>query len=484
MLYLLIENLTWTYIEMKFLLFRAGDQKTNEIQLANPPLSHPPLGLLYLGAILEQEGHKVEIIDCYAEKISREKLENYLQSSDAVGMNVHGDDYIASANISKMIKEIEPDIPLIIGGPNCTFCKERALNDISHADVSVIGEGEHVILDLVKYLQGKKKLLDIPGIYYRDNGSIKSGKPLKVIDNLDNIPFPARHLVDKYEYGDFPFGYQLKKKVTSIITSRGCPFRCRFCPRYSNIIEEWGFRQRSVENVVKEIQELDDKYRSVWIVDDNFLADTKRTHKIFDKLLEIGIEIDLLIEGARADSADRELYKKMKKAGVTFISYGIESGNQDILDFYNKKITLQQIQEATSLAREMGFFLSASFIIGAPIESKQHIENTIRYACSLPLDIASFAPLRYVRGSKLWLEAVENEKISSDIFMAESDSRKGLGNFTREELIAYAIQAHKTFYFRPIYLFSQIYRSLLRNNYSLLFHGLKFLFALKGRMTT
>ena len=469
---------------MNFLLLRAGDQKTNEIQLTNPPLSHPPLGLLYLGAVLEHDGHKVDLIDCYAEKISKEKLKNYLQSFDVVGMNVHEDDYIASVVISKMIKEIDPDIPLIIGGPHCTFFKESALNDIPYADVSVTGEGEHVILDLVKYLQGKKKLLDIHGIYYRDNGSIKSGKPLKVIDNLDNIPFPARHLADKYDYGGFPFGYQLKKKVTSIITSRGCPSHCRFCPRYSNFIEKWGYRQRSAENVVREIQDLDEKYRSIWIVDDNFLANSKRVHKIFDRLLEIGTNIEFLIEGARTDSADRELYKKMKKAGVTFISYGIESGNQEVLDFYNKKITLQQIQESTSLAREMDFFVSASFILGAPIETKQHIENTIRYACSLPIDIASFAPLRYVRGSKLWVEAVENEKISSDIFFAESDSRKGLGNFTREELIAYTIQAHKTFYFRPIYLFSQIYRSLLRNNYSLLFHGLKFLFILKRRMKT
>ena len=142
---------------MKFLLIRAGDKRENKIQLTNPPLSHPPLGLLYLGAVLEQDNHKVEIIDFYAEQISREKLENYLKSSDAVGMNIHGDDYIASANISKMIKEIEPDIPLIIGGPHCTFVKERALHDITHADVCATGEGEYVILDLVKYLQGEKK---------------------------------------------------------------------------------------------------------------------------------------------------------------------------------------------------------------------------------------------------------------------------------------------------------------------------------------
>jgi len=463
---------------MKFLLVRAGNQKTNEIQLTNPPLSHPPLGLLYLGAVLEQDGHKVELIDCYAEKISREKLENYLKSSDVVGMSVLGDDYIASANIAKMIKEINPDIPLIIGGPHCTFYKERALHDITNADVCVTGEGEHVILDLVKYLQGNKKLEDIHGIYYRDNGIIKSGKPLKVTEDLDKIPFPARHLVDKYDYGGFPFGYELKKKVTSIITSRGCPFRCRFCARYSNFIEEWGYRKRSAENVVKEIQELDEKYRSVWIVDDNFLADSKRAHEIFDKLIETGTNIEFLIEGARTDSADRELYKKMKKAGVTFISYGIESGNQDVLDFYNKKATLNNIRETVNLAREMGFFLSASFILGAPIETKQHIENTIKYACSLPIDIASFAPLGYIRGSRLWVEAVENNKISKDTFIVITNSENDLGNFTREEIGSYTIQAYKKFYLRPNYLLSQISRSISRNDFSLLFRGWKFLFSL------
>ena len=463
---------------MNFLLLRAGYQKTNEIQLTNPPLSHPPLGVLYIGAVLEQEGHKIEIIDCYAEKISREKLKNYLQSSDAIGITVLGDDYISAVDISRLIKEIDPDIPLIIGGPHCTFFKELALKDIYSADVSVTGEGEHVILDLVKYLQGKKKLSNIHGVYYRNNGSIKSGKPLKVIDNLDNIPFPARHLVDKYDYGGFPFGYQLRKKVTSIITSRGCPFRCRFCARYSNFIEEWGYRKRSVENVVKEIQVINEKYRSVWIVDDNFLADIKRAHKIFDKLLENGINLDILIEGARSDSPDRELYKKMKKAGVTFISYGIESGNQDVLDFYNKKTTLPQIRKAVNLAREMDFFTSASFILGSPIETKQHIENTIKFACSLPIDIASFSPLGYTRGSSLWNEAVENNKISKDSFIVTADSNKGLGNFTGEEIRSYTIQAYRRFYMRPNYLLSQILRGITRNDFSLLLKGWRFLFSI------
>jgi anaerobic magnesium-protoporphyrin IX monomethyl ester cyclase len=464
---------------MKFLLIKAGDQKNLDKFIMNAPSIGPPLGLLYLGAVLEKEGHKVEILDYYMENISREQLEKSLMSSNAVGMTIYSYDYIAAANISKMIKEIHAEIPLIIGGPHCTFFQKRALQDIPFADISIVGEGEKTILEIIDFLQGKKKLTDIHGIYYRDNGSVKSGKPIQINDNLDGLPFPARHLVDKYEYGDLPFGYHLKKKVTAIITSRECPFSCRFCSRYENIVKKISFRQRSAENVVKEIQELDGKYRSVLIVDDSFLADNKRAHKIFDMLLEIGTNIEFLIRGTRVDSADRELYKKMKKAGVKYIEFGLESGNQDVLDFYNKNITLKQIQDAVSLAREMDFFINASFILGAPIETKQHIKNTIKFACSLPIDIANFGPCMYMMGSQLWKEAVENGKISNDTFAKTADLQSGLGNFTREELIAYSNQAYKTFYFRPTYLLNQIYRIMLRKDYSLLFNGLRFLFILK-----
>ncbi|KYK19916.1 hypothetical protein AYK24_04735 [Thermoplasmatales archaeon SG8-52-4] len=469
---------------MKFLLIRAGNKKENKVFFINTPSSHPPLGLLYLGAILEKNGHKVEILDYYMENISKEKLENSLHSSDAVGMSINTDNVKSAVEICRKIKEIDPNIPLIIGGPHCSFLQENVLKDNSYADISVVGEGEYVILDLVKFLQGQKNLKDIQGIYYRDIGLIKSGKPIQVIDNLDGLPNPARHLVDIYDYGDYSFGYHLKKKVTAIETSRGCPFHCRFCSRYNNIIKEWGFRQRSAENVVKEIQELDEKYNSILIVDDNFLADNKRANKIFDMLLEIGTDVEFWIEGARVTPADRTLYKKMKKAGVTHMSFGIESGNQDVLDFYNKNITLNQIKEGVSLAQEMSFFTSASFIIGAPIETKQHIENTIRFACSLQLDYASFSPLAYIRGSQLWNEAVENGKISKDTFIVLADSQKNLGNFTREQLITYTFQALKTFYFRPKYILRQMYRNILRNDYSLLFNGLRFLSMLKGRINS
>ena len=470
---------------MKILLIKPGKQDDETKNLMLDPTSMPPLGLLYIGAVLEQDGHKVEILDYYMEKISKEKLKKALMSSDAVGMSIYTDyDFKPYTNISKRIKDLAPDIPIVIGGPHCSYVQKRSLQDLPLADISVIGEGEYVILDLIKYFQGKKKLADVQGIYYRHNKKIISGKPLKVINNLDNLPFPARHLVEKYDYGNFPFGFKLKRLVTSTITSRGCPFNCRFCARYSSFINGWGFRQRSAQNILQEFAEIDKKYGSMNIVDDSFLADKKRAHEIFDGLIEMGKEIDLVIHGARVDSANKELFKKMKKAGVKSIFLGIETGNQDVLDYYYKKTTLSQIKKAVKLSRKMNFLTMGSFIFGAPIETKEHIENTIKFACSLPLDFAGFGPLRYIKGSQMWKEAVESNKISknSDKIYCFADSEKGLGNFTKKELMDYTITAFQRFYFRPNYLLGQIYRNFKRNDYNLLYSGLKFLFSIKKEM--
>lgn len=439
------------------------------------PLSYPPLGLLYLGAILEQEGHLVEIIDLNFENPSREHLGDLLDSFDAVGMEVYTENYKFVADFSRKIKEIKSDIPLIVGGPYCTFFGQKTLSDIPCADIVVIGDSEKTIIDFVDYLEGRKNLSDIHGIYFRENDLIKSGRPFKVVENLDVFPFPARHLVDKYDYDKVPRGVPSRNKFTLMITSRGCPFHCRFCGRYGNSIKNYGYRQRSAENVVKEFQEIDKNYGSVLIVDDHFLSDNERAHKIFDGLLEIGTDIELLIMGARVDSADRELFIKMKKANVKFIGFGIESGNQEILDYYNKQITLEQIRNAVELSREMGILTAGTIMFGAPIETREHFENTIKFANSLPLDIAIFGVLHYHMGSKIWIEAVKNNKIKKDEYLVPAGSERGLGKYTRKELYDYSEKAFKRFYYRPRYMLDQIYQALLHRDFRFIKNSLHFL---------
>jgi len=426
----------------------------------------PPLGLLYVGRSLLDEGHKVKVLDLSAERNPSLNLEEYLNSTDAVGITATSYPYQETAEIAKKIKEIDPSISVIIGGPHCSFHPKQSLIDVPDADISVSGDGEQTIKDVAAALNGKGKLSEVHGIYYRTRQGIKKGKPVKLITDLDSIPFPARHLVDKYNYGMSNNLYFFKPKITSTSTTRGCPFCCRFCSRNEHIKK---FRQRSVDNVVEEIIELNDAYGTVIITDENFLTDTRRAHKIFDKLIEQKSNIDLVIEGSRVDTAEKKLYKKMKKAGVKFIAYGIESGNQSVLDFYDKKITLNQIRKAVKLANKMGFICWANFILGAPIETEKHIEQTIKFACSLKLDIALFTPLFYMWGSRMWHEAIQQGKISTtDGYSIQADSKLGLSNFSGDELWDYCEKASKRFFYRPSYALRVAKKAIMTMNFRFL----------------
>ncbi len=423
--------------------------------------TYPPLGLEYIGANLECEGYKVEIIDLGAEKVSRESLTRTLSTTDAVGLSVYINNYQTAAKVAQNIKEVAPDIPLVIGGPHCTLMKGSVLAQIPAADIAVESEGEQVILDIARFLQGTQDLSEIPGINYREKKQIKSGRPLKVISDLDTLPYPARHLTEKYDYGNFKGGVRPRKKFTTMITSRGCPFKCRYCTRYGNI-EGWRYRRRSPSNIVQEMQQISEKYKSVMIVDDSFLADVKAAHFIMDSLIDIKLDLELHILGARVDTAEPELYKKMKKAGVRSITFGIESGNQDVLDYYHKHITVPQIRAAVHLARDMDFITQGFFIFGAPFETKKHIHNTINLATSLPFDTVVFQPLEYEIGSDLWEEAVRERKITPEEITLIADSRRGLGNFTIDELREFVKKGYRRFYLNPRY-FSRLFFGALRH---------------------
>ena len=418
----------------------------------------PPLGLLYIAKILENDGGSVEILDFSAEPFEEQKLIDAAKNADVVGMTVLSFSLVNSVEIVKVIKQVKPQIKVIIGGPHCTLFPKKSLEETG-ADISVQGDGESIILDIKKAITGKIDFSEISGIYYRENDEIKNGPPLKLIEDIDSIPFPTRHLVNKYNYGK-EYNPNIKKgEFTSIITSRGCPFNCKFCSR--NSISMKTFRRRSTKNILEEIKNLSKMgYKYVSFADDSFIENKKQAIELFEGIIKEQYDMNFIITAARVNSADEELFKKMKKAGVTHIQFGLESGNQDVLDFYNKKITLDKIRYAVNLGHKMGFFTIGSFILGAPFETKEHFEKTIQFAKSLPIDSVSFLPLRYMAGSELWCGAVKDGKILEDEYMVQADSKRGLGHFAREKIIEYCSKANRDFYLRPNFVLRLFIKSL------------------------
>ena len=294
---------------------------------------------------------------------------------------------------------------------------------------------------------GKKKLSTIPNIYYM-NGEKISHTKTKIINNgLNDLKYPARHLVNKYEYGYIQGKRIAKGKLTSIITSRGCTYKCNFCNVHAHIPD---YLYRSSENIIKEIDEIvNSGYKTIAFTDDNFLFRKKTVEEIMDYIIKNNLDISLWVWGARADSADKKLFEKMRDAGVELINFGIESGSQKVLDYYNKRLTIPQIENAINLSKEMNFFVTSTFIIGAPIETKDDINKTIKLATQLPLDSATFFLFQYTYKSKIWEDSVKEGKIRPDDFRVIPDIGRGLGNFTSEELRRFTVKANFNFFINP-----------------------------------
>jgi magnesium-protoporphyrin IX monomethyl ester (oxidative) cyclase len=457
---------------MKFLFiypsgrgYRLADKKTFPVT----PFS-PPLGILYLSSILEHEGHEIDIIDFTAENVDESTLKNRIFNADAIGVSIGSHSCDQAKNLTQFIRECDKDIPLLIGGPHCTLLPKESLVDYN-ADICIAGEGEQVINSISNYLMGKEKLSNIPGLYYWENRKIKQTTPSQIIKDLDKLVFPARHLVEKYDYGYFGGEKLMKGKTTGIITTRGCPYHCTFCG-YGAIYSQ--YHERSVDNVIKEFDEIVSQgYQTVAIVDNNFLANKKRAEKIMDEIIQKKMGISIWILGLRVDSVDRRIWEKMRDAGVEFLSFGIESGCQEILDYYHKRITLKQIKKAINLSKEMGFIASGSFVIGAPIETEENIRKTIEFAKTLPLDVATFMVLSYVYGSPLWKDGVEKGLIHPEEYGLYANSSRGLGNFSEDELKRFCRIAYRHFYFNPQYVRNQIIHILKTRDLHLIKIGLK-----------
>lgn len=420
--------------------------------------SYPPLGLLYIAACLEKENHKLEFLDFDNDNINKDKFKKFILKSNPniVGLTATTSTIKHTKKLAEIIKQILK-VPIIVGGIHATIAQENTLKS-KFIDFIIIGEGEITIVELINELQKQKQNFSkIKGIGYKQNGKIFYTEPRPMIKNLDDIPFPARHLL-KHVY--IPPD-ALKTPVASIFTSRGCPGRCTYCCT-KNIFGR-RLRFRSVKNVIEEIEFLlKQGIKEIHIMDDNFTVHKQRVLEFRDEILKRDIKTTFVFSnGLRADKIDEDILKALKDIGVLSVGFGVESGNQTILNNIKKDINLETVRKVYRLSKKFAFETWGFFIIGLPGDTKETVRDTIYFAKELDPDFAKFLILKPFPGSEVFEQLNKDNLIfdfNYDNYGVYTKPVHNLKNLTADDMLKLQKQAFREFYLNP----KKIIQHLLR----------------------
>jgi anaerobic magnesium-protoporphyrin IX monomethyl ester cyclase len=381
-----------------------------------PPLKGPwihgrhflPIGLAYVAAALEKAGFQVEILDNYLleKPINEVKLEIKRLSPEIVGITCSSATYSRCIETAKAVKETLPSCKVVVGGWHPSYEPDSMLQH-PKIDYVVMGEGEHAMVELATHITkggDDRAIAAIAGVGYRQEGKIVKNAP-KFISNLDEIPFPARHLLPMHLY-DRQIEYLNVKPVDNMNIARGCPFNCAFCETR----QLWGTTCRtfSPPRVLEEIKYLMTNFgtKGIYFINDNFTLRKKETSELCSLIRKNNLDIEWVCD-TRVDLISRELLKEMKAAGCKTIWFGGESGSPRILKKLNKGVTLEQTEHAFKLCREEGIQTACSFLLGIPSETAEDMEATFKFARKLDPDWCRFNIFVAVPGSALYKEVMQ-----------------------------------------------------------------------------
>lgn len=460
-----------------------------KILLTNPPASErfpsasrvPPLGLACIAAVLEKNSFSVQILDAAVGELSAgQAAEKILErGADLVGFTAMTPNYPQAEMIAKLLKEKNPNLLTAIGGSHATFLPEKVLQ--SGFDFAVRGEGEQTFLELCKKIDKNESNFEtVDGLSWKKDCKIIHNKGREFLKSLDELPFPAYHLLDIEAYQTKTPPSNIRKgRWISYSSSRGCPFGCFYC----SVSNFWGkiWRGHSAERIAKDLENLAKQYnlKSVFFVDDNFTFRRERIMELCRLMMEkkLGLEWSC---SCRVDQVDFELLKKMKSAGCWRIGFGVEAGTQKVIDWYGKKITMEKAENAIKLCRKTGISPFCFFIIGAPIETEEDVKETIRAAKKINPDIVGISFLTPFPGSGLYDYVLENSLLLTRDFREFSEDVPVIkGNITPEKLKELSRQAYREFYFRPSYMLKQAGAAL--KNPKLALRGLKTILGWAGK---
>lgn len=418
----------------------------------------PPLGVMYLASALEKEGLKVSILDTqFKDFDDYKKIEQEIRriKPDVVGIQALTFSLPDTLLLAKIVKKIDPSIKTVFGGRHVDIYPEEAIN-FEEVDALVLGEGELVLSKLIKHEFGAEKLKNVKGLVIKEKGKkMTTGNP-GLIEDLDSLRFPARHLTGYRKYGDL---LSKKNAYTSMISSRGCPHNCLFCDNHQR------FRKRTANNVLDEMEDCVKKgIEEIMIYDSTFTTDKKRVMDICHGIKERKLDF-IWSTPTRVDCIDEELVKAMKKSGCERLQYGLESGTQKVLNNLRKGINIEQIRKAVEITRKYGITVFADFMLGSPGETREDILKTIDFAKKLKIDYATFQITMPYPDTDLYREGLKKGVLKNDYWreFAKNPSENFEPAYweeylTKEELKKLVELSFKKFYVRPSYIIRRVVR--------------------------
>jgi anaerobic magnesium-protoporphyrin IX monomethyl ester cyclase len=432
--------------------------KESKISLVVPHI--PYVSLASLAGMALKHGHSVQILDL---SISSDpffdlldKLKKY--KPDTVGVTFTTSLFQEAKEVAKRVKEFDQNIKIIAGGAHPSIFPEEVVEKCNF-DIVVYGEGEITLAEVLN----DRPLNEIDGIAYRSqSGEVIKNNPRALIENLDDLPYPALYLYQAKNYHTAKVNAK-KSPVAAIETSRGCPYSCIFCSKH---IFTNRLRKKSPQRVADEIEMvLDLGYREIHIWDDCFSADLNHAKAVCDEIIRRGLKFPWNIyNGIRVDRVDEELLNKLKAAGCYRISFGIESGDQNILDKVKKGITLEQAKEAVKMAKDAGIETLGFFMIGLPGETPESIKRTMEFVKELDVDLPKVGIATPLPGTPFFDEWKSRGLIHSfnwaDYVMHSETRIASYPNFKDEEIFKYYNQFYRQLYLRPKFILKRLWRGI------------------------
>lgn len=369
----------------------------------------PPLGIAYMAGVLQENNIDVEILDASAEDMDFKDVEKELlkRKPDLVALTALTPTIGRALETAQVVKEILPDSIVVMGGYHPTFNFIETLED-ENVDIVIRGEGEYIMLNLVQALENQSSLHDVKGIVFEDKNSkeIVVNPEAPLIQDLDELPFPALNLLPMKKYRLL----DMDTHMTTMITTRGCPMQCSFCS--SAAMHGKKIRERSVENIVDEIEYLKTNYDidTIAFMDDTFTLKKRKVMAICDEILKRNIEI-MWGCTSRVDTLDEKLLKKMKESGCITIFIGVESADQQQLDNMCKNTTIAKIENAFKIAHKLKIRTIASVALGMPGDTKEIMNKTVKFVHKLKPNYAIYSLATPYPGTRFYKEAFEKNLI-------------------------------------------------------------------------